>query len=196
MKYTIVNLVASSSLNQNLDLYNLAMTLPDVEYEPEQFPGAILKIKEPHISLLLFKNGKLICSGASSEKDIEIGIRKAAKLVKSVQKDIKVPKKIEYEIVNLVATASLDLDIDLFSLAVKLDNVEYEPEQFPGAIIRIDDPLLTILLFKNGKMIIAGAKREIYLKKGLKRIVEIVNKLSGKKKSTQKKKKTKSRKSK
>ncbi len=187
MKYKIVNLVASSSLNQNLDLYNLALTLPDVEYEPEQFPGAILKIKEPHISLLLFKNGKLICSGASSEEDIEIGIKRAAKIVKGVQKDIKIPKTIEYEIVNLVATAALERDVDLFSLAVKLDNVEYEPEQFPGAIIRIDEPMLTILLFKNGKMIIAGAKKESLLKKGLQRIIEIVDKASGKHSSSKKK---------
>ena len=60
MTYKIVNLVASSALGVTLDLYNLAAAIPDVEYEPEQFPGAIFKVKEPKVSLLLFKNGKII----------------------------------------------------------------------------------------------------------------------------------------
>ena len=56
MKYTIVNMVAAASLDHNLDLYSLAVGIPNIEYEPEQFPGAILKIKEPKVSMLLFKN--------------------------------------------------------------------------------------------------------------------------------------------
>ena len=50
---------------------------------------------------------------------------------------------------------------------MRMDNVEYEPEQFPGAILRLSDPKLTLLLFKNGKLICAGAKKESLLKKGL-----------------------------
>jgi len=167
MKYTIVNLVASANLNATLDLYNLAITIPNVEYEPEQFPGAILKLKEPKVSMLLFKNGKVICSGASNEKQISQGIRKASKLIHDVQRSVKVQKRVKYNVVNLVATANLNQTLDLFQTAMKLDNVEYEPEQFPGAILRIAEPKLTLLLFKNGKMICAGAKREALLKKGL-----------------------------
>ncbi len=176
MKYTIVNMVASSSLNANLDLYNLAITIPNIEYEPEQFPGAILKLKEPKVSMLLFKNGKVICSGASSEKEIEMGIRKASKMIHEVQKSVKVLRKIDYTVVNLVATANLNMNLDLFNTALELDNVEYEPEQFPGAILRIADPKITLLLFKNGKMICAGAKRESLLKKGLKVASELIKK--------------------
>ena len=47
ISYAVVNLVASGNLNATLDLYNLAVTIPNIEYEPEQFPGAILKLKEP-----------------------------------------------------------------------------------------------------------------------------------------------------
>lgn len=174
MKYTIVNIVASANLNATLDLYNLAVTIPNIEYEPEQFPGAILKLQEPKVSMLLFKNGKVICSGASNEEEIELGIRKANKLIHEIQKDVKIQKKIEYTVVNLVATANLNQNLDLFQTAMTLDNVEYEPEQFPGAILRIHDPKLTMLLFKNGKMICAGAKKEIYLKKGLKIAAEMI----------------------
>ncbi|MBN2127408.1 MAG: TATA-box-binding protein [Candidatus Diapherotrites archaeon] len=167
MKYEIVNLVASGSLNANLDLYDLAITIPNIEYEPEQFPGAILKLKEPKVSMLLFKNGKIICSGASNEKEISLAIYKASKMINEIQKGVKVQKNATYTVVNLVATANLKKNLDLFKTAMGLDNVEYEPEQFPGAILRISDPKLTLLLFKNGKLICAGAKKESLLKKGL-----------------------------
>lgn len=183
MKYTIVNLVASASLGGSLDLYTLAMSLPDIEYEPEQFPGAILKLKEPRVSMLLFKNGKVICSGANNEKDIELGIKKASKLINEIQPSIKVKRKVEYQIVNLVATAALNKTLDLFQTALSLDNVEYEPEQFPGAILRIADPKITLLLFKNGKLICAGAKREDLLKKGLNKAALMINNMGKKKKS-------------
>ena len=174
MKYTIVNLVASSNLNATLDLYNLAVSIPNIEYEPEQFPGAILKLKEPKVSMLLFKNGKVICSGASSELQIAQAIRKASKLIHGIQKQVKVQKTVKYNVVNLVATAALNQNLDLFQTAMDLYNVEYEPEQFPGAILRIADPKLTLLLFKNGKMICAGAKKESLLRKGLKIAEELV----------------------
>lgn len=176
LKYQIVNLVASANLNATLDLYNLAVTIPNIEYEPEQFPGAILKLQEPKVSMLLFKNGKVICSGASSEAQIEQGIRKASKLIHEIQPSVKVQKKVEYNVVNLVATANLNQTLDLFQTALALDNVEYEPEQFPGAILRIPDPKITLLLFKNGKMICAGAKKESLLRKGLKVAQELIAK--------------------
>lgn len=191
MKYTIVNLVASSNLNATLDLYNLAISIPNIEYEPEQFPGAILKLKEPKVSMLLFKNGKVICSGASSEEQIAQAIRKASKLIHEIQKAVKVQRTVKYNVVNLVATANLNQNLDLFQTAMNLDNVEYEPEQFPGAILRIADPKLTLLLFKNGKMICAGAKRESLLKKGLKVASELIvgkKKKAGAKKPAKKKK--------
>ena len=114
MKYRIVNLVAYSNLQYTLDLYELATAISNIEYEPEQFPGAVLKIKEPKVSMLLFKNGKTIVSGASNEKQITVGIKKALKLIRGVHPKIKIRRKIEYTIVNMVASASLNKQIDLF----------------------------------------------------------------------------------
>lgn len=174
MEYKIVNLVASSSLGTGLDLYNLATAIPEVEYEPEQFPGAILKLDEPKVSLLLFKNGNIIISGASCEKDIKTAIKKASKIISEVQKNTTIKERISYKIVNLVATSNLNKQIDLFNAAVTLDNIEYEPEQFPGAIVRIFNPKLTILLFKNGKLICAGAKSEEDIVKGLNKLKKVL----------------------
>ena len=80
--FVITNMVASASLGLELDLYALANKIPEIEYEPEQFPGAILKFKDPKASLLLFKNGKVICAGAKNEKEIKLALNKAKRLLK------------------------------------------------------------------------------------------------------------------
>ena len=175
--FKVENIVASANLKVELDLFNIAMEVDNVEYEPEQFPGAIMRLKDIGTTLLLFKNGKVICSGASSEKEIALGITKASKLIHEVQPNVKVQRDVEYNVVNLVATANLNQTLDLFKTAMSLDNVEYEPEQFPGAILRIDDPKITLLLFKNGKVICAGAKREEFLRKGLEKAAQLIKKI-------------------
>ncbi len=81
--FNIVNIVASTDLGVDLDLYGIAKISTDIDYEPEQFPGAICKIHDPKTALLLFKNGKVICTGAKTEADIRKAINKVIKLIKS-----------------------------------------------------------------------------------------------------------------
>ncbi|HUC39018.1 MAG TPA: hypothetical protein VL944_02720 [Candidatus Acidoferrum sp.] len=80
--YIIVNIVANTALNTELDLYGLAKLSRDVDYEPEQFPGAILKVHDPKAALLLFKNGKIICTGARTTADVRKAINHAIDLIK------------------------------------------------------------------------------------------------------------------
>jgi transcription initiation factor TFIID TATA-box-binding protein len=87
--FKIENIVASANLGVELDLYEIAQEVKDVEYEPEQFPGAILKLKDPRASLLLFKNGKIICTGCKSEGEVEFSINRAVKLLASHARELK-----------------------------------------------------------------------------------------------------------
>jgi transcription initiation factor TFIID TATA-box-binding protein len=86
IKFKIENIVASANLGMELDLYTLGRKVPNIEYEPEQFPGAILKQKHPKSSLLLFKNGKIICTGCRTEKEVRLAIRNALALLKKAQR--------------------------------------------------------------------------------------------------------------
>ncbi len=176
MKYEVVNIVAAASLGAEIDLFSLALNAENVEYEPEQFPGAILRITNPHSSLLVFKNGNVICTGTKREEDIRRALARAAEIIQKALPGVKLPPpdKIPFQIVNIVAAASLDVDVDLYSLAAAMDNVEYEPEQFPGAIIRLENPPTTLLLFKNGKLICAGAKREKDIEESIKQVKELI----------------------
>ena len=80
--YTVQNIVASADLKFDLDLYGLASLSKDVDYEPEQFPGAIFKVHDPKSALLLFKNGKIICTGAKTEEDVRRAVRHALDLIR------------------------------------------------------------------------------------------------------------------
>jgi len=84
--FKVENIVASANLKVELDLFNIAMEVDNVEYEPEQFPGAIMRLKDIGTTLLLFKNGKVICSGAKSEKQIAKSIKTAAGLLRKFMK--------------------------------------------------------------------------------------------------------------
>ena len=87
--YRVENIVASTDLKVELDLYGLAKLSYDIDYEPEQFPGAILKIHEPKSALLLFKNGKIICTGARTEADVKRSIDQAVDLIKRYMKQAR-----------------------------------------------------------------------------------------------------------
>jgi len=79
--YRVENIVAKAELGVDLDLYSLARLSHDIDYEPEQFPGAIFKVHEPKAALLLFKNGKIICTGARTVADIKRAVGEAVALV-------------------------------------------------------------------------------------------------------------------
>ena len=152
----IENVVASSSLNVPIKLEKLVSNLDNVEYEPEQFPGLVLRLKEPKAASLIFSSGKVVCTGAKSPKDSKIVI---AKIVAKMNKiGIKIPKDYKVQLENIVASAKLNRELNLNNIAFSLENTEYEPEQFPGLVYRMDNPRVTFLLFGSGKVICTGGR--------------------------------------
>jgi len=87
--YHVENIVASADLQLDLDLYGLAKISHDVDYEPEQFPGAIFKVHDPKAALLLFKNGKIICTGARTTADVRKAVGQAVELIKKFRASSK-----------------------------------------------------------------------------------------------------------
>jgi len=172
--FNIENIVASADLDLELDLYSIAYKVYDVEYEPEQFPGAIFKMKEPKSSLLLFKNGKIICTGCKSEKEVRQVIDKTQKLLFKHAKAIHKKGKVDFVVENIVASANFNVVLDLYKIASEVEGVEYEPEQFPGAIFKMKEPKSSLLLFKNGKIICTGCKSEKDVKIVLEKTAKIL----------------------
>jgi transcription initiation factor TFIID TATA-box-binding protein len=76
------------------------------------------------------------------------------------------------KIENVVASTSLGTELDLQSIALALDNAEYEPEQFPGLVYRLDVPKVVVLLFGSGKLVCTGARRPEDAEQAVDRITE------------------------
>jgi transcription initiation factor TFIID TATA-box-binding protein len=155
---SIENVVASATLNQKVDLNAVVKGYPGVEYRPEQFPGLVFRLKRPKTATLIFNSGKMVCTGAKSEKEARSAVMKVVKELK--KGGIIIISKPELKIQNIVASASLGGMIDLEKAAYSLGKNMYEPEQFPGLIYRMDEPKVVILLFASGKLVCTGAKRE------------------------------------
>ena len=166
-KYSIENVVASVTFDHNIDLNRVAEKVPMAEYNPDQFPGLVLRISKPKTALLIFSTGKMVCTGAKSESGVYKAINKVVKLFKKYGIDIGKPKIV---IQNIVASGTLNATVDLERAAYLLENSMYEPEQFPGLIYRMIEPRVVILVFSSGKCVCTGAKKE-------KDVEEAINKL-------------------
>jgi transcription initiation factor TFIID TATA-box-binding protein len=158
VKVKIENVVASATLNQKIDLNAVAKGYPNVEYRPEQFPGLVFRLKRPKTATLIFNSGKMVCTGAKSEKEARRAVMRVIKELK--RSGIVIVGKPELKIQNIVASANLGGIIDLEKSAYTLGKTMYEPEQFPGLIYRMDYPKVVILLFASGKLVCTGAKKE------------------------------------
>jgi transcription initiation factor TFIID TATA-box-binding protein len=154
----IENVVGTATFNQRIDLNAVVKGNPGVEYRPKQFPGLVFRLKRPKTAILIFNSGKMVCTGAKSEKKAKKAINKVVKELK--KSGIIILGKPEIKIVNMVASASLGGLIDLEKSAHSLRRTMYEPEQFPGLIYRMDEPKVVILLFASGKLVCTGATKE------------------------------------
>ncbi len=171
----VVNIVVSSSLEHDIPLEKMAATLSNTEYNPEQFPGLVIRIKEPKTSALIFSSGKIVCTGARTMDNVRLAIKK---IMKSLEKiNVKITIEPEIKIQNIVASGSVGMALNLNTLAMKLDNTEYEPEQFPGLVYKLPDAKATFLLFSNGKIVCTGTKSEEEVHKAVEKLVENLKKV-------------------
>jgi len=161
MEICIQNVVASAAFNHSVDLDAVVKAFPHVEYRPEVFPGLAFRLKRPKTCTLIFTTGKMVCTGAKSEREAKRAIRKVARELKKA--GMIIIGKPEITIQNIVASGSLGSPIDLEELCMQFHvggSLMYEPEQFPGAIYRMDSPSVVFLIFSNGKIVCVGAKKE------------------------------------
>ncbi len=171
-KINIENVVASASIAEELNIKDITNVLDEAEYEPEQFPGVIYRLKEPKVAILIFRSGKVVCTGAKSPDLARLAFELLTQRLEDA--GISVIKNPEIIVQNMVATWDTGhaLDLTAITLSFGLERIEYEPEQFPGVVFRLDDPKIVMLFFGSGKVVCTGAKSV----KELERAVDIVGK--------------------
>ncbi len=168
----VQNIVATTSLGKPVSLTKLARTQSNTEYNPEQFPGLVLRIKKPKSAVLVFSSGNLVCTGTKSIGQVKEVIEQVIKQLRKIS--VNVTDKPKINVQNIVASGSIDLSLNLNLLALELANTEYEPEQFPGLVYKLEEPTATFLLFSNGKLVCTGTKNKKQLEDSMKQLIKNV----------------------
>ena len=211
-RLTVVNVVASTRVAEELDLPDIAIQL-NCEYEPEQFPGVVYRVVDPKLAILMFRSGRAVCTGGKNKDNIHTGIERMIGDLRKAGIETWELDDVEIEVQNMVATYALfypeeydgtarmddnhtsvieieggiraatdeekeeedsrirgiregeplaamprRLNLNNLTFHLPFDKVEYEPEQFPGLIYRLDYPKVVCLIFGSGKMVITGAR--------------------------------------
>lgn len=174
-KIKVQNIVSYTVLGKPITLDKMLQKVEDTEWQPEQFPGLVYKIKDPRATALIFSQGKIVCTGTKSLEDLDKAMKKIVSRIRKA--GFKMPTKYHTKVENIVASTKVDGDINLEEIAATLENSEYEPEQFPGLVYRIKEPRVAFLLFGSGRIICAGAQSEDDIHKALKKFRENLAKI-------------------
>jgi len=169
LDYKIENVVATVvvEITEKIDLNIIARKHADVEYNPERFPGLVMRILKPKATILIFSTGKMVVTGM--RKASEAG-RVVEKVLKNIRKaGIKVSNP-EITIQNIVASGDLHTNIDLNMAAIVMEYAMYEPEVFPGLIYRMQDPKTVFLIFSTGRIVCTGAKKKEIVREAVKKL--------------------------
>ncbi len=163
----IENIVASGVIADSIDLAEVSKKIPSCELNTKRFPGAVYRIEKPKIASLIFSSGKVVLTGIRDKDALDDGLKL---IIMSLKKaGVKTYKEPKVAITNIVCSYDIGKYINLNKVVItlNLENIEYEPEQFPGLVYRIRDPKIVALLFSSGKIILTGGKNLDDIKKGL-----------------------------
>lgn len=155
----LVNAVGGGNLSQEIDLKRLYETIDgeEVRYDPEHWPGLYVRFTTESPAVLVFRTGKYNIAGADSVQELHEANQEFLIQIRELGVNKKEPS---FEVRNLVFLDQYgrELNLDQVVIALGLENAEYEPEQFPGILFRPSDATGTFLIFRNGKVILTGAK--------------------------------------
>lgn len=163
----IENIVASGVIADSIDLTEVSKKVKNCELNTKRFPGAVYRLENPKIASLIFSSGKVVLTGIRNQQALVEGLNI---IITSLKKaGVKTHKEPKVAITNMVCSYDMGKHINLNKVVITLnvENIEYEPEQFPGLVYRIKDPKIVALIFSSGKVILTGGKNMEDIKRGL-----------------------------
>ena len=169
----IENIVVSGSIADSIDLELISDKITGCVLNKKRFPGAVYHMQNPKSAALIFASGRIVITGLVIPDDIPVALQNLLKNLKKAK--IPCQDSPQVAIKNIVCSYNLGSPCSLNRIMISLmdsENIEYEPEVFPGLVCRISDPKIVFLLFSSGKTIITGGTNMDDVKRG----VEILKK--------------------
>ena len=149
----IQNIVSTVNSTCMLDLKSIAQSAMNVEYKPQRFSALIMRIRKPRSTALIFYSGKIVVAGTKNISDSKVSCKKFIKILYKLGFNVKF---CDFKIQNIVCSYNMNSFLSLEKMHLFASNLCcYEPELFPGLILRIKK--VTFLIFRSGKVIITGS---------------------------------------
>lgn len=155
----IENIIATTKLANKFEIKSLSKTIEDANNNQGDFPGLVLHFKDPKTASFILETGKILLTGGKNISEIEETIEKTKTKIKDA--GFSVFEKSDISILNIVASSTFYKELNLVNMSKNplLGNVEYNPERFPGIIIRTDDKDAVVILFNSGKVVCTGFRK-------------------------------------
>jgi len=173
----IVNVIASTKLYGSIDVEKINYIIKNTEYNPEIFPGLILRRLKPKSTLILFSSGKITSVGSDSENKAINSIKITIQEINKIKCIIGNNRFDSINIENVVAVYDLKKELNLKVIRENLQNVLLEPTKFPALLYRPKKGSEVILIFSSGKLVLTGANSEVNATELLKNTIKIINNL-------------------
>lgn len=157
LQLTPRNVVAVAKVTDALNLPALAAAIPGADYNPRTFPGMIVRMSNPRAAALVFNSGKLVLTGLPHPDAIPAAFAAVLEDLRTAGAELD-PAPRQPKIVNLVTSGKLRAPVSLHHLALvrNLENIEYEPEIFPGLVYRAESVRAVCLVFGSGAIVVTG----------------------------------------
>ncbi|ETW01712.1 hypothetical protein, variant [Aphanomyces invadans] len=154
---TVANIMATFDLATKIDLKHLVLNARNVEFNPRKFQGAIMRLREPKSTCIIFSTGKVVVVGMKAVPDLEIVARKVESIAQKVGFRDAAAQSLSVR--NITASAKAPYPIRLEGLLNEHTRFcTYEPELFPALYYRMKEPNLCFVVFVTGKVVVCGAK--------------------------------------
>lgn len=153
--YKIVSIIASTIISHSIDIELFSHSFIDSSCSSKHSIHLKYKIRNPKITVLIRKKGKLTFCGAKNIEDIFLAITIMKEKLSEINHEVFTKPLI---IENIVVSVDIHTHINIESFLSNTKNSEYEPEIFPGVIFRNHEPKFVAIIFRSGKINLTGIK--------------------------------------
>ena len=161
LDYKISNIAATANLLTDIDLSYLARNAINIEYNPDKHNTAVLRIRKPKATCVMFESGRFNILGTQTLEDA----RKAAlRFARIVQKNFKYKyiRCLFFRLTNIVIASYFHFRIhleNLYNCEKWKYKMDYDPMKFPAIKLYFNPYSSSVvgLIFRTGKIVITGA---------------------------------------
>ena len=157
----IANIVCTAKLNYKLNFRSIITKLEKENYNDKEKKYIEVKkiIDKENITFLIYETGKIIFSGSKTEENSKKAI---IKLAKEIRESLYKNRKIRFKIEKFIWVYESKIQIDLNELT-KIIKDDFNGDIKPLSellIYYMNEPKITLLITKNGKVIFQSDKEK------------------------------------